>query len=54
MWGPAVAKVAADHAVNGRTKIVDVTDLGLNRFDERGRSRFHDPVALPFPADLDG
>jgi len=54
MWGPAVAKVAADLAVNGRTKIVDVADLGLNRFDERGRSRFHDPVALPFPADLDG
>lgn len=53
MWGPAVAKVAADLALKGRTKVVDVTDLGLDRFDEHGRSRFHDKVALPFPADLD-
>jgi sarcosine oxidase subunit beta len=53
MWGPAVAKVAADLALTGVTKVVDVTDLGLDRFDERGRSRFHDKVALPFPADLE-
>lgn len=53
MWGPAVAKVAADLAVKGRTKVVDVTDLGLDRFDAAGRSRFHDPIALPFPVDLD-
>ena len=53
MWGPAVAKVAADLALKGRTKVVDVTDLGLDRFDDHGRSRFHDPVALPFPAHLD-
>jgi sarcosine oxidase subunit beta len=53
MWGPAVAKVAADLAIKGATKVVDVTDLGLDRFDEHGRSRFHDKVALPFPTDFE-
>jgi sarcosine oxidase subunit beta len=53
MWGPAVAKVAADLAIKGGTKVVDVTDLGLDRFDEHGRSRFHDKVALPFPTDFE-
>jgi sarcosine oxidase, subunit beta len=50
MWGPAVAKAAADLAVAGRTDVVDVTDLGLDRFDAAGRSRLAtDPIALPFP-----
>jgi sarcosine oxidase, subunit beta len=50
MWGPAVARVAADLAVDQRTDLVDVTDLGLDRFDEQGRSRLSaDPIALPFP-----
>jgi sarcosine oxidase, subunit beta len=50
MWGPAVARVAADLAVRERTSLVDVTDLGLDRFDEHGRSRVAaDPIALPFP-----
>jgi len=50
MWGPAVARVAADLAVHGRTDVVDVTDLGLDRFDADGRSRLAtDPIALPFP-----
>jgi sarcosine oxidase subunit beta len=50
MWGPGVALVAADLAVDGRTDLVDVTDLGLDRFDEHGASRLSpDPVALPFP-----
>lgn len=49
MWGPAVAKIAADLAVKGRTSITDVVDFGLDRFDAEGRSRFYDPVALPFP-----
>ena len=50
MWGPAVSKVAADLAVAGATDVLDVTDLGLDRFDEHGRSRFApDPIALPFP-----
>jgi sarcosine oxidase, subunit beta len=53
MWGPAVAKVASDLAIKGGTKVVDVTDLGLDRFDEHGRSRFHDKVALPFPTDFE-
>jgi glycine/D-amino acid oxidase-like deaminating enzyme len=51
MWGPGVARVAADLAMIGRTDVVDVTDLGLDRFDADGRSRIAtDPIALPFPA----
>jgi sarcosine oxidase subunit beta len=50
MWGPAVARVAADLAVHGRTDLVDVADLGLDRFDADGNSRLvADPIALPFP-----
>jgi sarcosine oxidase subunit beta len=50
MWGPALAKVAVDLALAGRTDVVDVTDLGLDRFDAEGRSRLTpDPIALPFP-----
>ena len=50
MWGPAVSRAAADLAVAGRTDVVDVTDLGLDRFDAEGRSRLDpDPIALPFP-----
>jgi sarcosine oxidase, subunit beta len=53
MWGPAVARVAADVALTGTSEIVDVTDLGLDRFDAAGRSRLAtDPIALPFPAAL--
>ena len=51
MWGPGVARVAADLAVHGETSLIDVTDLGLDRFDEHGRSRATpDSVALPYPA----
>lgn len=53
MWGPAVAKVAADLAVKGRTKVVDVDGLGLDRFDRARRSRAVDPIALPFPSAFD-
>jgi sarcosine oxidase, subunit beta len=50
MWGPAVARAAADVALTGRSDVVDVTDLGLDRFDEAGNSRLGtDPIALPFP-----
>jgi sarcosine oxidase, subunit beta len=50
MWGPAVARVAADLALHGTTHLVDVTDLGLDRFDAEGRSRLApDPIALPYP-----
>ena len=53
MWGPAVAKIAADLALEGRTAVADVTDLGLDRFDEHGRSRLAtDPIALPFPTEV--
>jgi sarcosine oxidase subunit beta len=53
MWGPGVARVAADLALRGRTDVVDVTDLGMDRFDDRGRSPFYDPIALPFPTSAD-
>jgi sarcosine oxidase subunit beta len=50
MWGPGVSRAAADLVLTGRTDVVDVADLGLDRFDEHGRSRLAaDPVALPFP-----
>ncbi len=50
MWGPGVARVAADLAVRGTTDLIDVTDLGLDRFDADGRSRLAtDPVSLPYP-----
>lgn len=52
MWGPGVARVAADLALRGRTDLIDVSDLGLDRFDAHGRSRLaSDPIALPFPLD---
>ncbi len=51
MWGPGVARVAADLAVHGETSLIDVRDLGLDRFDAQGRSRVTpDSVALPYPA----
>jgi sarcosine oxidase subunit beta len=54
MWGPGVARVAADLALGGRTDVIDVTDLGLDRFDAEGRSRLAtDPIALPFPVSAD-
>jgi sarcosine oxidase subunit beta len=50
MWGPAVARAAADVALTGSSDVVDVRALGLDRFDEAGRSRLAtDPIALPFP-----
>jgi sarcosine oxidase subunit beta len=50
MWGPAVARIAADLALKGRTDVADVSLLGLDRFDAEGRSRIAtDPIALPFP-----
>jgi sarcosine oxidase, subunit beta len=50
MWGPAVARIAADLALEGKTKVLDVSQLGLDRFDAYGQSRLaSDPIALPFP-----
>jgi sarcosine oxidase subunit beta len=54
MWGPAIARVAADLATAGRTDVADIAELGLDRFDADGRSRVApDPIALPFPADAE-
>ncbi len=50
MWGPGVARVAADIVLHGGSDLIDVADLGLDRFDAEGRSRLAtDPIALPFP-----
>jgi sarcosine oxidase subunit beta len=50
MWGPGVARAAADLALTGATSVTDCADLGLDRFDGDGRSRLApDPIALPFP-----
>ena len=51
MWGPGIAKAAADVALTGNSPVVDTTALGLDRFDEAGNSKLAtDPIALPFPA----
>jgi sarcosine oxidase, subunit beta len=53
MWGPGVAQAAADLVLQGRTDLIDVSDLGLDRFDADGRSRLAaDPIALPFPTEV--
>ena len=50
MWGPGVARATADVALTGSSDVLDVSPLGLDRFDEAGRSRLAtDPIALPFP-----
>ena len=50
MWGPGVARAAADVALTGSSDVLDTSPLGLDRFDEAGRSRLAtDPIALPFP-----
>jgi sarcosine oxidase subunit beta len=50
MWGPAVARATADVALTGLSDVVDVSELGLDRFDEAGNSKLGtDPIALPFP-----
>jgi sarcosine oxidase subunit beta len=53
MWGPAVGRAVADIARTGTTDVVDAGSLGLDRFDESGRSTLAaDPIALPFPDKL--
>jgi sarcosine oxidase, subunit beta len=50
MWGPAVAEAAADLSTTGGCGWLDLTDLGLDRFDADGRSRLEpEPISLPFP-----
>ena len=50
MWGPAVAQVAADLTTAGGCEWLDLTDLGLDRFDAEGNSRLApEPISLPFP-----
>lgn len=54
MWGPGIARAAVDLVLNGATDVLDIADLGLDRFDEQGRSRLAtDPVTLPYPVAAD-
>ena len=47
---PRPKGAAADVALTGSSEILDVSPLGLDRFDESGHSRLAtDPIALPFP-----
>ena len=55
MWGPGVARAAADVALTGASDVVDTARLGLDRFDSSGHSKLAaDPVALPFPRSTGG
>jgi sarcosine oxidase subunit beta len=55
MWGPAVAKAAADLTATGECSWLDLTDLGLDRFDADGNSRLApEPISLPFPESVAG
>jgi sarcosine oxidase, subunit beta len=49
MWGPGVARIGADLALEGATEVTDATGWGMDRFDDEGRSPSYDPIALPFP-----
>ncbi|HEY2549381.1 MAG TPA: hypothetical protein VGI64_02260, partial [Streptosporangiaceae bacterium] len=55
MWGPAVARAAADVALTGSSPVTDTSALGLDRFDADGNSKLAtDPIALPFPEHAPG
>ena len=48
--GPAVAEAATDLTLDGECDWLDLTDLGLDRFDADGNSRLApEPISLPFP-----
>jgi len=54
MWGPAVARIAVDHVLGRNTDVVAHPErFRMDRFDEDGHSPFVDPVALPFPVQVD-
>ena len=54
MWGPAVSRIAIDLVLEGATEVVErPEDLRMDRFDANGRSPFVDPIALPFPVQVD-
>ena len=54
MWGPAVSRIAIDLALEGTTEVVErPSDLRMDRFDADGTSPLVDPIALPFPVQVD-
>lgn len=54
MWGPGIARAAADLVLHDGTEVLDIGELGLDRFDDEGRSRLAtDPVTLPYPTGTD-
>jgi sarcosine oxidase, subunit beta len=53
MWGPAIAQAVADVTTTGGCEWLDLTDLGLDRFDADGHSRVApEPISLPFPENV--
>jgi sarcosine oxidase, subunit beta len=55
MWGPAVAEAAANLTTSSGCDWLDLTDLGLDRFDAEGNSRLApEPISLPFPETVAG
>jgi sarcosine oxidase, subunit beta len=55
MWGPGVARAAADVALTRTSAVTEVSQLGLDRFDAGGHSKLAaDPIALPFPTAVPG
>ena len=54
MWGPAVSRIAVDLALGGTTGVVEAAEaFRMDRFDEHGIPPSVDPVALPFPVQVD-
>jgi sarcosine oxidase subunit beta len=54
MWGPAVSRIATDHALGRDTDVVAHPEhFRMDRFDAQGRSPLVDPVALPFPVQVE-
>ena len=49
MWGPGVARLASEFIMHGQTQSADISMLRLDRFDAQGKSKYFDPMALPFP-----
>jgi sarcosine oxidase subunit beta len=48
-----VAQVAADLTTSDGCEWLDLTDLGLDRFDADGHSRLApEPISLPFPENV--
>ena len=49
-----MSRIAIDLALEGTTEVVErPSDLRMDRFDADGTSPLVDPIALPFPVQVD-